>query len=304
MSKPQNPYNNNEHTPRQRPPLTQEQAVARARHRKAMQAKRRRRRRLKLLALGLCLLGMLLAVLVWVTTPGGVDRPESSSVPASSAAESMPEATPVPESEPPVSSVPEKVALWADDPEAEWKLRLVNASNPLPEGYAPELRSLPNGKEFDARAFDALEQMLADGNAQGLQLMVCSAYRSIERQDYLFNEMLQDYISRGYSEEEAYRITSTIRTPHGCSEHSSGLAADIVAVHYQMLDDGFAETAEAKWLAANAPEYGFILRYPKGKEDVTGIIFEPWHFRYVGTEYARAITDSGLCFEEWIAANG
>ncbi|MEG1932208.1 MAG: M15 family metallopeptidase, partial [Pygmaiobacter sp.] len=183
----------------------------------------------------------------------------------------------------------------------EWMLRLVNANTPLPEDYVPELASLANGKQFDARAIDALRQMLSDGNAQGLSLMVCSAYRSIARQDELFSAMKQDYMSRGYSEEEATRITMTIRTPHACSEHSSGLAADIVAQSYQTLDDGFADTPEARWLFEHAVEYGFILRYPKDKQDVTGIIYEPWHYRYVGVENAKKITDSGLCLEEYLA---
>jgi len=159
---------------------------------------------------------------------------------------------------------------------------------------------LPNGLQFDARAIAQLEKMLDDGNATGLQLMVCSAYRSIARQDQLFEQMKQQYIAQGMTEQEAYDKTSTIRTPHACSEHSSGLAADIVAVNYQTLDDGFGDTPEAKWLAAHAAEYGFILRYPKDKEDVTGIIWEPWHFRYVGVENAQKIKDSGLCLEEYL----
>ena len=184
--------------------------------------------------------------------------------------------------------------------EEDWLLRLVNHTHPLPEGFTVETSTLPNGLEFDSRAIGQLEQMLADGNAAGLQLMVCSAYRSVARQDELFNEMMQDYIAEGYSEEEAYDITATIRTPHGCSEHSTGLAADIVAVDYQMLDDGYAETDEAKWLLENAADYGFILRYPKDKESVTGIIWEPWHYRYVGVENAKKIKASGLCLEEYL----
>ncbi len=197
----------------------------------------------------------------------------------------------------PESSSTAKTVLSGDD---VWLLRLVNHDNPLPEGFTVETAALPNGLEFDARAIGQLEKMLADGNATGLQLMVCSAYRSVERQDELFNEMLNDYIAQGYSEEEAYEITSTIRTPHGCSEHSSGLAADIVAVDYQMLDDGYGETDEAKWLLEHAADYGFILRYPKEKEEVTGIIWEPWHYRYVGVENAKKIKASGLCLEEYL----
>ena len=147
--------------------------------------------------------------------------------------------------------------------EEDWLLRLVNHTHPLPEGFTVETSTLPNGLEFDSRAIGQLEQMLADGNAAGLQLMVCSAYRSVARQDELFNEMMQDYIAEGYSEEEAYDITATIRTPHGCSEHSTGLAADIVAVDYQMLDDGYAETDEAKWLLKTPPTTALSCGTPR-----------------------------------------
>lgn len=216
----------------------------------------------------------------------------AASVPASSAAPTAPPApTPAATAAPVVS-------------EQDWKMRLVNAKKPLPEGFAPELATLANGKQFDARAIEDLNAMLADAKAAGLSPLVCSAYRSIARQDELFNQMKQDYMAQGMSEADAYAKTATIRTPHGCSEHSSGLAADIVAVNYQTLDDGYENTPEAQWLHAHAAEYGFILRYPKGKEDVTGIIYEPWHFRYVGTENAQKIKDSGLCLEEYLEQNG
>lgn len=210
---------------------------------------------------------------------------------SSTAASQPPAATPAPTQAPVVA-------------EQDWKMRLVNAKNPLPEGFEPELATLANGKQVDARAIDSLNAMLADAKAAGLSPLVCSAYRSIARQDELFNQMKQDYMAQGMSEADAYAKTATIRTPHGCSEHSSGLAADIVAVNYQVLDDGYENTPEAKWLHAHAAEYGFILRYPKGKEDVTGIIYEPWHFRYVGVENAQKIKDSGLCLEEYLAQNG
>ena len=214
-----------------------------------------------------------------------------------------PVATVVPTQTPPAqTAAPQATAVPVAETEGEnaWMLRLVNHTNPLPDDFTVELGTLPNGLQFDARAIDQLEKMLDDGNASGLQLMVCSAYRSIARQDQLFEQMKQQYIAQGMTEQEAYDKTSTIRTPHACSEHSSGLAADIVAVNYQTLDDGFGDTPEAKWLAAHAVEYGFILRYPKDKEDITGIIWEPWHFRYVGVENAQKIKDSGLCLEEYL----
>ncbi len=290
-----------------RPPLTP------AQRRRAEAARRRRRAALRRRrAVALMLLLALLALAAWGLTAllgGGRDAQDGSSSGAADAGGSSLSAQTGGSSSPAGSSpldaaADSSAAKTAAQGEEDWQMRLVNHTHPLPDGFTVETSALPNGLEFDSRAIGQLEQMLADGNATGLQLMVCSAYRSVERQDELFNEMLQDYIAEGYSEEEAYAITATIRTPHGCSEHSTGLAADIVAVDYQMLDDGYAETDEAKWLLENAADYGFILRYPKDKESVTGIIWEPWHYRYVGVENAKKIKESGLCLEEYLEANG
>lgn len=271
-----------------RPPLTPAQ-----RRRRAEQRRRQlRRRRITVLVL----FAALLLLIFWgAGVLGRAGKTDSSSA---AQGESESQSSSAASSQPPQSSsAGGAAALTGDD---VWLLRLVNHTHPLPEGFTVETAALPNGLEFDARAIGQLGKMLADGNATGLQLMVCSAYRSVERQDELFNEMMQDYISQGYSEQEAYDITATIRTPHGCSEHSTGLAADIVAVDYQMLDDGYGETDEAKWLLEHAADYGFILRYPKDKESVTGIVWEPWHYRYVGVENAKKIKASGLCLEEYL----
>ena len=279
-----------------RPVLTPQQRRRRAERRR----RQLRRRRITVLVMMLALI----LLIVWGSglLHGSPDT-DSSSLPQSSSSQAQQDtgssdADQSSSSQPQSSSAAQGTAALSGDD--VWLLRLVNHDNPLPEGFTVETAKLPNGLEFDQRAIEQLEKMLADGNAAGLQLMVCSAYRSVERQDELFNEMLQEYIAEGYSEEEAYEITSTIRTPHGCSEHSTGLAADIVAVDYQMLDDGYGETDEAKWLLENAADYGFILRYPKEKEDVTGIIWEPWHYRYVGVENAKKIKASGLCLEEYL----
>ena len=117
----------------------------------------------------------------------------------------------------------------------------------------------------------------------------------------LLKSVVSEYQAQGKSYEEAYAITKTIRAVPGCSEHNSGLAADIVSVYYQNLDSGFDQTPEYAWLSENAAEYGFILRYPYDKQDVTKIIYEPWHYRYVGVEQAKKIKASGLCLEEYLA---
>ena len=289
-----------EHRPTGHPPVQRSNRRA-----KKQQLARRRALLLLVVLIALCFAAWgIVELMTKDKKPADSTAPSSAaSSQISSAASSTPQETPAPTPEATPSATPEPTKAPATT-EQDWKMRLVNANNPLPEGFEPELATLANGKQFDARAIDSLNAMLADAKAAGLSPLVCSAYRSIARQDELFNQMKQDYMAKGMTEAEAYAKTATIRTPHGCSEHSSGLAADIVAVDYQRLDDGYENTPEAQWLHAHAAEYGFILRYPKGKEAVTGIIAEPWHFRYVGVENAQKIKDSGLCLEEYLEQNG
>ena len=289
------------HYPQRQPyhrgqPLTPQQRAAQRRRQRAQQMRNR--------LAGLLMLLAALSLFAWGIT-SLLTRDPLYGISMSAAATPSPAPTQAPvetEAPPAQTTAPQATALPVAGTEGEnvWMMRLVNHTHPLPDDFDVELGTLPNGLQFDARAIDQLEKMLGDGNASGLQLMVCSAYRSIARQDKLFEQMKQQYIAQGMTEQQAYDKTSTIRTPHACSEHSSGLAADIVAVNYQTLDDGFGDTPEAKWLAAHAADYGFILRYPKDKEDVTGIIWEPWHFRYVGVENAQKVKDSGLCLEEYL----
>ena len=193
----------------------------------------------------------------------------------------------------------------ADNPDGEesagdWKLTLVNATHPMAEGYRPWVSEIENNYYFDSRAVGELQQMLADGRKQGLDFWICSAYRTIEKQTDLYNNKVSRLQAEGLSYEEAYRQAGTVVAYPGTSEHNLGLAADIVAKDYQLLDDKQAETPEAKWLEENCWRYGFILRYPTDKTGETGIIFEPWHYRYVGKEAAREIMEQGICLEEYL----
>ena len=183
---------------------------------------------------------------------------------------------------------------------SDWNLILVNKSNPLSESFTVETASVGGGYEMDARAAEAMLQMIQDGNATGLNLMVCSAYRSVSYQAGLYERKVQEYINYGYSEAEARRIAGTIVAPPGTSEHATGLAADIVSVNYQVLDEGFENTPEFAWLSENAADYGFVLRFPEDKQDITDIIYEPWHYRYVGVEHAHAMNTLGMCLEEYV----
>lgn len=191
------------------------------------------------------------------------------------------------------SSLPEPVEL-------PWNLTLVNASHPLPEDFAVVTKTLVNGEGFDARAFDALTEMLGDCQAAGLQPLVCSAYRSTQTQEVLFQRQVDYYMAGGSSSEDAYAAAAKEIAVPGTSEHSLGLAADIVDAAHQVLDRSQENTAVQKWLMEHCWEYGFILRYPNDKSEITEIIYEPWHYRYVGKEDAKAIADSGLCLEEYL----
>lgn len=185
--------------------------------------------------------------------------------------------------------------------EAPWQLILVNAAHALPEDWTVETRTLSNGLLVDERIYDALDRMLDDCADAGYSAIVCSAYRTIERQTALFEKKIKSFMSDGLSYSEAYTAASAIVAIPGTSEHNLGLAVDICAAEYQLLNDAQADTPAQQWLMEHCAEYGFILRYPKGKQALTGIIWEPWHYRYVGEELAREITDSGLCLEEYLA---
>jgi len=181
-----------------------------------------------------------------------------------------------------------------------WSLILVNPTHSLPDGYKIELETVQGKYQMDSRAAGKAKEMIAAAKEDGVTLQVCSAYRSHSKQTTNFNTKLQSYLDKGWSYDEAYAKTATIIAVPGTSEHETGLALDIVTPSYQVLDAGYADTAAAKWLLENAADYGFILRFPKDKQDITKIIFEPWHYRYVGTEYSSQIMDSGLCLEEWL----
>jgi D-alanyl-D-alanine carboxypeptidase len=182
----------------------------------------------------------------------------------------------------------------------DWRLVLVNLSHPLPEGYTVKTRALPNGLLFDERAYDDLMDMIRDGKNQGLSFVICSAYRTIEKQQKLFDEQVGVEQAAGLSYDEAVETTKTKVAWPGTSEHNLGLAVDIVALSYQKLDRGYLDTPECQWLMANCYKYGFIVRYPENKSKITKIIFEPWHYRYVGVEAATEITEKGLCLEEYL----
>ena len=185
-----------------------------------------------------------------------------------------------------------------------WQMVLVNESHPLDAFYVPELAELEPDRQVDARILEDAQQMMADARDAGLNPYICSAYRNYDYQRSVFNDTMVDWITQGYTPLDAYDETKKSVAVPGTSEHATGLALDITSADYAQLDDAQADTAEAKWFAENCWKYGFILRYPPEKSDVTGIIYEPWHYRYVGKEAAKEITESGLTLEEYLEQSG
>lgn len=183
-----------------------------------------------------------------------------------------------------------------------WNLQLVNAQNTVPDNYAEdiELVLLRNGQAVDRRIYDDLQKMMDDARAEGLAPLICSSYRSHDTQIGLFNKEISQYMAQGYSKEEATEIAAHWVAVPGTSEHELGLAVDIVSIGNQNLDNSQEQTPEQKWLMDNCYKYGFILRYPAEKSDITGISYEPWHYRYVGKNAAKAIMEQKICLEEYL----
>ena len=181
-------------------------------------------------------------------------------------------------------------------------LLLVNAKNKLPENYQAEPVPLLTEYEqsVDIHCYNLAKQMLEDCREAGNPAVVCSSYRSHEKQVQLFEEEVQKYISQGYSKSKAKKKAGRAVAVPGTSEHELGLALDIVDKYYQLLDEGQEKTATQQWLMQNSYKYGFILRYPTDKTKITGIIYEPWHYRYVGKEAAKYIYEHKICLEEYL----
>lgn len=190
------------------------------------------------------------------------------------------------------------------DGEIPWALRLVNDWNPMPKGYDEALTMVKanpsvTSQPVDSRMREALEAMLAAGKAYNIGVQ--SAYRPASKQSELYWRKVNEYKSR-YSDpvQVQTKAGEVVKRP-GYSEHNLGLAVDLYGSGDHSLTSSFANTAAYAWLMEHCADYGFILRFPKGKEAVTGVIYEAWHFRYVGdAATAHAIMDNGLCLEEYL----
>ncbi len=213
-------------------------------------------------------------------------------------------------------NVPEQDALEQNAPEQEvsgqdmslvfdgdaWNLMLVNKQHHVPDDYEFPMGCIytDRGAMYcDERTIEPLLAMFEAASKDGVTLYIQSPYRDRKYQELLFNRKVQLYMDKGLSYLEAYQVASTIVTIPGASEHQTGMAFDLLSNTYGSMDSGFGETAAGKWLAAHCHEYGFILRYPAGKQHITDIIYEPWHFRYVGVEAATIIMQEGITLEEF-----
>lgn len=190
---------------------------------------------------------------------------------------------------------------FSDIDKTQWNLILVNKWNKLPEDYSPELKELPNGHKIDERAYSDLQSMIDDCRKEGLDIVICSSYRTMDKQKSLYNNKIKEYTAQGYSQKDAEKAAGELVAIPGTSEHQLGLALDIVDKSNQLLDESQENTKVQKWLMQNSWKYGFILRYPPEKSHITGISYEPWHYRYVGKTAAKEIFDAQICLEEYLA---
>lgn len=206
------------------------------------------------------------------------------------------------EADPGEAETADRIPAALDD--LPWNLRLVNRDHPLPDGFAaPERTEIPNtdGQTIDARILDDLSALLDAADAAGLRPVVCSAYRTSSYQQRLFEARVRRAEQEeGLTGQEAEQAAAFWVARPGTSEHEAALAVDLADASYQQLDEAQENTPTQRWLIEHCAEHGFILRYPTDKSDVTGIGYEPWHYRYVGKEAASDIAESGLCFEEWL----
>ncbi len=181
----------------------------------------------------------------------------------------------------------------------DWNLILVNKDNPLEADIECKLRNY-NGFDVDDRIYEELDAMFKAAKEDGINLLMASGYRNFNTQTYLYEKKISYFKRLGYSQAEATEIASMKVTPPLTSEHETGLAVDIVSYNHNCTDSDFGNCEAGIWLKEHSFEYGFILRYPEGKEDITKIQYEPWHFRYVGKEAAEFIYINDLTFEEFV----
>ena len=239
----------------------------------------------------------------WLLRGEGEEGPGSSGTAQSpSQTPSQPETSASPDPEPVSVPEPEPDPGPAIDPD-DWQLVLINPTHSIEKELEIEFDEV-QGYKFDSRIAGKVRELIAAAKEDGYSLAIVSGYRTMDRSRMLYANKIAEYQNMGYDEATAKVEAAKWVAPPGTSEHHSGLAMDIVSgdyyTKYSDLVEAFENEPEAVWLRENCARFGFILRFPKDKTDITGINYEPWHFRFVGEEHARAIMDQGLCLEEYL----
>ena len=178
---------------------------------------------------------------------------------------------------------------------------LVNPDHILPENFTVDLTMTKYGYEVDSRIVDDVTALIEGAAADNVKLLICYGYRTLEQSQQLFEKQLRKQRSYGLSEEAALAEAKRWVAPPGTSDHHTGLALDIVTPEHQVLNHAFYDTPAGKWLEAHGWEYGFVIRFPEDKQDITGITYEPWHMRFVGKEHAAEMQKNNECLEEYVA---
>lgn len=189
-------------------------------------------------------------------------------------------------------------------PEDKSVLILVNPWNYIPEDYVLELEQVQGKYNLDKKAAESARNLLAAAKEAGFNMQLCSAYRTVQKSAELYQRKVNEFIGYGYSEADAKVEAAKWVAPPGTSEHHTGLAMDLVSAdywsYYSDLEHDYEKFDSFKWMYEHCAEFGFILRFSKDKQDITGITYEPWHYRYVGVEAATYIMENGLCLEEYL----
>ncbi len=245
----------------------------------------------------LLILLLVLAAVLWALSRGLKDHEappaEAEASPTAAAAvapaATQPPPTPEPTPGPPAVDV------------TSWQLRLIDYDHPLGEDFAPpELTQVADGQSMDSRVAPAMSALIADAKAAGYSVYFCSGYRDYDTQYAIYWNHIYEYTTQGMSEAEAHAKTRLAVNWPGSSEHQSGLCADILESWDQEMEPWIGGSGLMLWLEENCARYGFVVRYPDGKTDITGVEYEPWHLRYVGQEAAAYMMEHGLCLEEFL----
>lgn len=176
----------------------------------------------------------------------------------------------------------------------DWNLRVINNQNEMSKDYELKLKDC-RGITVDARIKEHLEDMIQAAYSQNVKLWISSGYRTLEKQSELFTNKVNEYKNKGYTDIDATNLAQGVVARPRTSEHNIGIAVDLNGVR-----DDFCYSEEYKWLMENSHTYGFVLRYDNDKQSITGKIYEPWHFRYVGKEHAKKMKEKNLCLEEYV----